>query len=147
MIEKEIIGKVLDVFLKEYQSVWLIDINDNSIKLYWPLEGKLYDEFADMIEKIRELSDYDKVRQWYADNFIGERYRKRLLEQSSLSTIISRTADGESFLIGYGRVIDNHKNYNQLVYDRINDENGELCCILLATRDIDIMRTAELFPT
>ncbi|MBP1592872.1 MAG: EAL domain-containing protein [Oscillospiraceae bacterium] len=146
MIEKEIVGKVLEVFLKEYQSVWLIDINDNSIKLYWPTEGRLYEEFADMMKVIDELSDYDKVRQWYADNYIGERYRKRLLEQSSLSTIISRTADGESFLIGYGRVIDNHKNYNQLVYDRINDENGELRCILLATRDIDIMRTADVDP-
>ena len=60
MIEKEIVGKVLEVFLKEYQSVWLIDINDNSIKLYWPTEGRLYEEFADMMKVIDELSDYDR---------------------------------------------------------------------------------------
>lgn len=132
----------INIFLfKEFQSVWLIDIKDSSIINFWENSEK---SFHDTVEKITELGAYEKARLWYIDNHIVPQNRERVLAMSTIENILEMTADGKPLYIGYGRLNSGCTNYNQLCFDRIENESGEVQYIVLGVRGIDERRKADI---
>lgn len=134
--------KLIQCFCKEYQSVWLIDLSNLSLQIY------AADENADVRKNINGVKDYhscyDQARKWYIENCVMASQRARLMEQTTIDNILRMTADNKAFFIEYTRVSNGEYNFNQLVYDRISDEDEQAAYLLMGFRDIDIRKKADI---
>ncbi len=150
MTEEKFREQLIHSLFKEYQSVWLVDIRDKTVCLYWLNETNIVLTVREAIEKIHEvvdrISDYDHIRSWYIDHFIDEKLKIRVFEQTDFEIVLKMTADGSPYFVNYGRVIYDTENYNQLCFDRLNNDEGETEYLVMATRDIDAMRNADIDP-
>ena len=129
MTEEKFREQLIHSLFKEYQSVWLVDIRDKTVRLYWLNETNIVLNVREAIEKIHEvvdrISDYDHIRSWYIDHFIDEKLKRRVFEQTDFEIVLKMTADGSPYFVNYGRVIYDTENYNQLCFDRLNNDEGE----------------------
>lgn len=141
MVNNVLNEKILSSIYKEYQAIWLIDANDLSMQNL--VQNKQF-VIDNSVEIASELKYYEKAYKWYIDNYVVESQRDRVLLQADMTTVLEKTADGNPYFVEYGRLRHGQINYNQLCFDRIVNDDGELLSILLGFRDIDIRKKAEL---
>lgn len=141
MNKEQLNEKLINALCKEFQSVWLINLSDLSLKMF------ASESDAHILEGIRLVSamkNYDEARNYYIDNFVVEHSRPRMVEETKIDNVLKKTAGGDSFFVEYGRVVGDLTNYNQLRFDRIFDEDGKTEYLLMGFRDIDVRMKAEI---
>jgi len=142
-MDKDHIEKSLfHIFLKEFQAVWLIKLEDLSIEIYTSDYNKI---IPDSVKKASIIKNYEEARHWYIDNYVVEHSRNRLLIQTDMEYILTMLGQGESFYVDYGRINGEVVNYNQLYYDKISEaDNDTPEYVIMGFRSIDITKKAEL---
>jgi len=133
--------ELIKFFCKEYQSVWLIKLSDLSMEVFSSDAAK---SVPKSIEIVSIMNSYETARIWYIDNCVVSQNRARLSQQTTIDNIIANTTDGNAYYIEYGRIKDGEINYNQLCYDRVVNEEGQVEYLILGFRDIDVRKRAEL---
>lgn len=133
--------KLIGVLCREYQSVWLIDVNDLSMEIFAADESKSINQ---SIAIASVMNSYEKARHWYIENNVMEHNRDRLKQQTSVEYILEMTSKGDPYYVEYSRVKDGEVNYNQLCYDRIANMEGRVEYITLGFRDIDYRKKSEI---
>lgn len=141
MTTEAINEKIIEFFCREYQTVWLIDAHDFSLKTFAADEGK---SVPKSIDTARAINSYDNARKWYIENYVIEQNRSRMLIQTSIERIIEGTADGKTYNVEYNRISKDKINYNQLCYGRINNEEGNAEYFIMGFRDIDVRKTNDI---
>jgi len=111
------------IFLKEFQAVWLVKLQDLSIEIYTSDYNKI---IPDSVRKASQINNYEDARHWYIENYVVEHSKNRLLVQTSIEYILSMLEQGESFYVDYGRINGDVVNYNQLYYDKIGESDDGL---------------------
>lgn len=141
MVRENINEELIKVFCKEFQAIWLIDIRDMTFEVFSSEEQM---DIAGSEKFVSSMKFYDQALQWYIDECVLDYSKMRVSEETNIENVLERTKDGKPFFVEYGRVFNDSKNYNQLCFDRINDENGELQYVVLGFRDIDVRKKAEI---
>lgn len=141
MVRENINEELIKVFCKEFQAIWLIDIRDMTFEVFSSEEQR---DIAGSEKFVSSMKFYDQALQWYIDECVLDYSKMRVSEETNIENVLERTKDGKPFFVEYGRVFNDSKNYNQLCFDRINDENGELQYVVLGFRDIDVRKKAEI---
>lgn len=130
------------IFLKEFQAVWLIKLEDLSIEIYTSDYKKI---IPDSVNKATSIKNYEEARHWYIDNYVVEHSRNRLLVQTSMEYIMSMLEHGEAFYVDYGRINGEVVNYNQLYYDKIVEEESDKAeYVIMGFRSIDVTNRADI---
>jgi len=130
------------IFLKEFQAVWLVKLQDLSIEIYTSDYNKI---IPDSVKKASQINNYEDARHWYIENYVVEHSKNRLLVQTSIEYILSMLEQGESFYVDYGRINGDVVNYNQLYYDKIGESDDRTPeYVIMGFRNIDITKKGEL---
>jgi len=141
MTKEKITSKIVNTFCKECQSVWLVDIKDQSMIVY---SEDIKKSIPNSLNTVKALNSYEKARLWYIDNCIVEAHRRRMIRQTEWNQVLEMTADGGAYYIEYNRIMNGDINYNQVCYDRINDDKGNMEYLILGFRDIDVRKHTEI---
>lgn len=141
MTKEQLVEKLFLCLGKEYQSVWLIDAKTGGMEVHIANESQ---RLPGSIEAVVEMNNYMKAAPWYIDHYVVEQHRNRLRSETRLEVVLDRTAGGESYRVEYGRIGEGKVNYNQLCYDRIYEENGDLAYIFLGFRNIDMRKHVDV---
>lgn len=141
MTKEKITAKIIDIFCKECQSVWVVDVNDQSMTVY---SDDVKKSIPNSVDIVKAFNSYEKARLWYIDNCIIDSQRSSLLRQTELKHVLEMTANGEAYYIEYSRIMNGEINYNQLCYDRINDDDGSTVYLILGFRNIDVRKRTEI---
>lgn len=131
----------LNVLMKEYQSAWLIKVDDLSLNIFTYDEKKAA---ANSVQTVLNMQNYEEARLWYIENCVVEQSRKLMLEQTTVDYILAKIAGGKPFFVEYGRCVDGEINYNQLCYNKIVDRNDNIEYISMGFRNIDIAKRSEI---
>ena len=134
MNREEITNQINRILSRQYQSIWLICLEDLSLEIFYHNMDKAA---PNSVKGATDLKSYNDARVWYIDNYSMPHSRKRLLEQTTVEYILSKLSLGDSFFIEYGRTANGHRNHNQLCFDKILNSNGDVEYIVMGFRDID----------
>lgn len=132
--------KIADSMCSEYQSVWILNTKDCTMKL---ISAKKEQAASDSIDTAVKMNSYPQIREWYLENCVAAVDKKRVAEQTMLDYVLSRIQDGEPYYVEYTRVIGGRSNYNQIVYSKLRFEDGSDDYLLFGFRDIDVRKKAE----
>lgn len=141
MFTEQINNQILNILSKQYQSVWLIKLEDLSLVTFSENKRK---SFPQNIEAVQKMNNYDDARIWYIENNVVDYSKKRLLDQTSIDNVIHELSGEDSFYIEYGRQVGNKRNFNQIIYDKIVNSDNETEYILMGFRDIEITKKSEI---
>ena len=141
MNREEIYFQINQIISKEYQSLWLIKLDDLSIEVVFDNKLKAA---PDSVAAAKKLLTYNEARKWYIENYVVEHSRERLLTQTAVDYILTELLSGESFFIEYGRLSEGRKNFNQLCYDKVVNADGKIEYLVMGFRSIDNRRNAEV---
>lgn len=140
-MEKGILNeKIIACLGSEFQSLWLINVKDNTMSTYMVNEQET---IPGSVEAVGKLSTYEQARVWYINNCVVDQDKQRMFEHTDMKYICPRITGGKSFFVEYSRINSGNVNYNQLVYSGIFSDDGELEIIILGFRDIDVRKSAE----
>lgn len=134
MNREEITNQINRILSRQYQSIWLICLEDLSLEIFYHNMDKAA---PNSVKGATDLKSYNDARVWYIDNYSMPHSRKRLLEQTTVEYILSKLSLGDSFFIEYERTANGHRNHNQLCFDKILNSNGDVEYIVMGFRDID----------
>lgn len=132
---------LIEIFCKEYQSIWLIDCVTQQMEAFY---ADVDSSIPESIETVTSMENYESARLWYIENNVVEHHRKRLLAQTQFDNLLKKTENGNTYFVEYRRISDGVINYNQLCFDRINDDEGNIQYLMMGFRNIDIRKKAEL---
>lgn len=132
---------LIEIFCKEYQSIWLIDCVTQQMEAFY---ADVDSSIPESIETVTSMENYESARLWYIENNVVEHHRKRLLAQTQFDNLLKKTESGNTYFVEYRRISDGVINYNQLCFDRINDDEGNIQYLMMGFRNIDIRKKAEL---
>jgi len=141
MTKEELINKITDCLCSEYQSVWLINTEDMTMRIF---EADYETSVPDAITTVDAMNSYPKARDWYVENVVVERDREKVYALSDINTILKNLSENKAYFVEYNRNCAGSMNYNQLCYYKLDTKEGESACILLGFRDIDIRKKAEI---
>jgi len=132
--------KVISALCREYESVWLVDSKTLEMSVFG---ADMVTSIPDSIYTAKKIQNYAAARTWYINNYVVEHDRARVLLQIQPENIRTQLEKKSFYTIEYSRDNMGVVNYNQLVYARVNSDEGELEYIILGFRDIDIRKKAE----
>lgn len=142
MDKEHIKQQLIDILCKEFQVVWLIKLEDMTMRIFSADKKK---SIPDSVDTVLLMQNYDKARIWYIENYVVEHSRARLLQQTQIEFVLSKLENDESFFVEYGRINDGKINFNQLYYDKIVDpDSNEIAYIVLGFRDVDLTKKAVI---
>jgi len=141
MVRNQINDKLIKVLCKDFQSVWLVKLEDMSLEIF---SSSSQQSIEDCERQAAMIASYDEARLWYINNYVVAHSKARVLEATKIENVLEKTENGEAFFVEYGRVMDDITNFNQLWYDRIYNDEGNLEFILMGFRDIDVRKSAEV---
>jgi len=133
--------QLMNVLLKEFQSTWLIKVNDLTLKIYKYDEDKAVPNSVQIAQNIKT---YNEARLWYIENYVAEQSREKMLEETKIENVISKVKYGNSFFVEYIRTFGEEQNYNQLCFDKVINRKGDTEYISMGFRNIDTTKKAEL---
>lgn len=131
---------LLDIFSKEYQSVWIINVKDLTMEIFAANEDI---SIPGAVSVVADINSYDIARKWYVEHAVASNYRDRMLKSTDIATILEKVKGDKQYFVEYERISEGEINYNQLCYDKIANEDGEVEYIFLGFRDIDVRKEAE----
>lgn len=140
MDRNELNEKIVDCLCEEFQSVWLIDVND---KIMIPFKFDEEDSVSEAQDKVDELKLYDKACKWYAESVVLESDRNRFIEHTQLDYVIEKLSEDNRYSVEYSRLNEGVINYNQVLFSKIINESGKIEYVVLGFRDIDIRKKCE----
>ena len=141
-MESELLNvKLIDSFCKEYQSVWLIDTQKQLMNSFYINKNK---NISNTVDLAVVMKTYEESRIWYIDNYVVPYQRSRVTLQTTWERVLDETAKGETYYVEYGKLENGVLSYNQLCYDRIENDEGRLEYIVLGFRNIDVRRKTEI---
>lgn len=131
---------VIECLCREYQSVWIVDLDTNQMCIY-----KANEELAipESIKKAVEIGCYSDARNWYIDNYVVEEHKERLRTETDFENVMNMLSKAEMYYVDYRRINDETVNYNQLVYSAICNADKAVTHLMLGFRDIDSKKKAE----
>lgn len=141
MTREQLNEKLIVNLCKEFQSVWLIKLEDCSLEVFTSDVSKIGPYSVDIA---LNMVTYDNARLWYVEHCVVENSKEKVLKETALENVLAETEGGESFFIEYGRTMGGEINFNQLWYDRILDDEGTTKYIVMGFRDIDVRKRAEI---
>jgi len=141
MLTEQINNQIINIFSKQYQSVWLIKLKDMSLEVFAENERKT---IPDSVNTAKKINNYADARKWYAENIVVNHSKKRFLEQTSIDYVLNALSGEDSFHIEYARQLGNKRNYNQIIYDKIVGSDDEIEYILMGFRDVEISKKSEI---
>ena len=134
--------QLIEILCKDYQTVWLINLDDYTMEVFNVDRTKI---IPGSVDTVKEINSYEDARLWYIDNCVAENSKEKLLRQTSINYILEQLEDGTPFYVEYSRVRDSKINFNQICYDKICDEKtGTPKFIVQGFRNIDVAKKAEL---
>lgn len=141
MTREQLNEKLIVNLCKEFQSVWLIKLEDCSLEVFTSDVSKIGPYSVDIA---LNMVTYDNARLWYVEHCVVENSKEKVLKETALENVLAETEGGKSFFIEYGRTMGGEINFNQLWYDRILDDEGTTKYIVMGFRDIDVRKRAEI---
>jgi len=132
--------QLIELFLQEYQSVWLIKVDDLTLDVIVSDDNQVP---PNSVETASGLRSYEEARNWYIDEYVVGHSKKMLREKSRMDYVLSQLSDKDSFFIEYGRKIEGIINSNQIRYDKIVKNNGEIEYIAMGFRNVDVAKNSE----
>lgn len=141
MHNKYVHEQLMNIFCKEFQSVWLIKMDDQSLEVFAVDNEKAV---PNSVKTVENFNSYDAARLWYVENCVVEHSKARVLAQTKLDVVISKIENGDSYFVEYGRISGDKINFNQLYYNKIVDEDGNIEYVVMGFRSIDMAKKAEI---
>lgn len=140
MTEEVLIKKIADCMCAEFQSVWILNTKNDTMKL---ISEDRTDAVKYRVDNAIAANSYETIRKWYLEKCVDATDRARVDEQTTVDNILRMLADTESFSVEYTRIADGKLNYNQIMYSRLDfmDQDNEY--VVLGFRDIDVRKKAE----
>lgn len=134
--------QLVDILSKEFQSIWLIKVEDLTMETF---SSDIYADIPNSVETALKLNSYEIARKWYIEQFVVEQSKARLLEQTRIENVLNELKDKKTFFVEYGRNNKVEINYNQLCYGQIlNPESQKIEYITLGFRSVDIAKKSEI---
>lgn len=141
-VEREaLVEKVNAIINKEYQSVWLINLENLECEVIFYNNNKAA---PNSVSTARQINSYNNIRTWYIESYVEDHLKERLYEQTDLNYILSQLVDEDTLNVEYVRLLDGQRNYNQICYDKIVNSNGAIEYLVMALRNIDIRTKVEI---
>ena len=131
---------IIECLCREYQSVWLIDTSDLSMRAFKTNEKTAVPGSVETVSSM----NYEDARRWYIDNCVIEEDRERLLEDTAPDNIYEKLKNNTTYTIDYKRVNGENINYNQLYYGVVNASGDKIYHFVMGFRDIDRSRKADI---
>jgi len=133
--------QIIDILSKEFQTLWLIKIEDLSMEVFITDSQK---SIPNSVDTAMELNSYEAARRWYIENCVAESSKDKVQKESAIENVLDKISNGQSFYVEYSRFNDGNINFNQLCYDKIlKPDSDEIEYLVLGFRNIDVAKKAE----
>lgn len=131
---------VTNALCKDYQNVWLIEVDDMSMNIYSESESAI----EGAVEVVEKIKYYEEARLWYINNCVAEDDRARMFEETSTQQVLDHISDGSVYVVEYMRNSHGKLNYNQLYYAKTDADDEKITHIVLGFRSIDSRMQVEI---
>ncbi|MDD6190061.1 MAG: histidine kinase dimerization/phospho-acceptor domain-containing protein [Firmicutes bacterium] len=134
---------VSDALSQEYCSLFKIDAQTGAMTLYRTDGIGMNPE---MLGKLMELGDYEKILSIYIDKFIVPEDRERIRQSTGLSVLMEKVPDIGVYKLGYRRNMNEVISYFEMNTVKTVDKDGKVTFIL-GMRDVDEEARRQLKQT
>lgn len=118
---------------KEYHTIWLVNINDLTMRLY-RTTGE--NTISSAVEKGVECNDYETFIKDYLDKYLVDE-SKKVYDQVRFKNVMEEIRDGSLYTVDYLRMTEEGKiSYHQMAF-ALAGADGEADYFIFAFKDID----------
>lgn len=132
--------RFLDIFSKEYLTVWLIDPENHRMTL---LRNNRDTKITRTLIGLSQEKSYDEVIEYYIDRFVVSKYKDSMREKTAFSYLVEHVDEGKLHQVQYAIInLDGEKHYFMFCSTRLTNEEGKFM-LACGFRDIDAIVDEE----
>lgn len=138
--EKERMSSLLDGFLREYSTVWLVK-TDRTVDLIRAVDEKHLNEAG---KALKGLSDFDSGMQAYADMFVAPEDVDRFVDALRYDTLLEKVPEVGIYTVTFRRICEHGQLlYLQVCVSKAVGSDGEVNYVY-AVREVDDLIREEM---
>ena len=128
---------VMEGLLRDFSSIWIVDYKTSAIRLFRE-NNNLAIQSA--IEYAQDNPDYTSLLEYFVNNFVSQKDKKRIFQAARISTVIEKLNKNNIYTINYSQVDEkNNETYHMMAFTGMNESN-----LIFAIKNVDSVVRSEI---